>query len=78
MAHHPTPLKFLFPSWYAIVMGLCGLSLAWQRAVPAMGPMVGSVSMLVGVLAAAAFVAQSCLCDWRLLFVQSGVPSRLR
>lgn len=57
MAHHPTPLKFLFPSWYAIVMGLCGLSLAWQRAVPAMGPMAGSVSMLVGALAAAMFVA---------------------
>jgi hypothetical protein len=48
MAHHPTPLKFLFPSWYAIVMGLCGLSLAWKSAVPAMGPMADSVSMGVG------------------------------
>jgi tellurite resistance protein len=57
MTHHPTPLKFLFPSWYAIVMGLCGLSLAWFRAVPLMGPMAGSVALVVGALAALVFVA---------------------
>ena len=56
MTHHPTPLKFLFPSWYAIVMGLCGLSLAWYRAVPLMGPMAGSVALVVGALAALVFV----------------------
>ena len=32
-------LKFLQPGWYAIVMGLGGLSLAWHRAVPLMGEM---------------------------------------
>ena len=55
MAHHPAPLKFLFPGWYAVVMGLCGLSLAWYGAQPAMGPMAGSVALLVGALAAGVF-----------------------
>ena len=32
----PTPLKFLMPGWFSVVMGLCGLSLAWHRAVPLM------------------------------------------
>lgn len=30
---HP-PLQFLSPAWFSIVMGLCGLSLAWLRAAP--------------------------------------------
>ena len=29
MTPSPTPLKYLFPGSYAIVMGLCGLALAW-------------------------------------------------
>ena len=57
MTHHPTPLKFLFPGWYAIVMGLCGLALAWHRAVPLMGDMAGTVSALIGAAAALVFAA---------------------
>jgi len=56
MAHHPTPLKFLFPGWYATVMGLSGLSLAWHRASPLMGDAAGTASLAIGVLAAAVFV----------------------
>jgi tellurite resistance protein len=56
MTHHPTPLKFLFPGWYAIVMGLCGLSLAWHRATPLMGDGAGAVSLVVGTAAALVFV----------------------
>ena len=52
---HPTPLKFLFPGWYATVMGLTGLSLAFHRAVPVMGEMAGAVGLVVGGLAALAF-----------------------
>ena len=52
---HPTPLKFLFPGWYATVMGLTGLSLAFHRAVPVMGEMAGAVGLVVGALAALAF-----------------------
>lgn len=55
MAHHPTPLKFLFPGWYAVVVGLAGLSLAWQHAVPLMGEMAGLAAMVLGGLAAAVF-----------------------
>lgn len=47
----PTPLKFLMPGWFAITMGLCGLSLAWARAVPAMGELAGAIAMAMGVLA---------------------------
>ena len=39
------------PGWFAITMGLCGLSLAWARAVPAMGELAGAIAMAMGVLA---------------------------
>jgi tellurite resistance protein len=55
MARSPTPLKFMMPGWYALVMGLAGLSLAWHRAVPLLGEMAGAVALLVGALAAAVF-----------------------
>ena len=32
-----TPLKLLGPQWFAIVMGLAGLALAWAAAVPKKG-----------------------------------------
>lgn len=52
----PTPLKFMMPGWYALVMGLCGLALAWHRAVPLMGEMAGAVALLVGGFAALVFI----------------------
>ena len=45
----------MMPGWYALVMGLAGLSLAWHRAVPLLGEMAGAAALLVGVLAAAVF-----------------------
>jgi tellurite resistance protein len=50
-----TPLKYLFPGWYAIVMGLCGLALAFHRAVPLMGDAAGAVALSLGALAALVF-----------------------
>jgi len=50
-----SPLKFLYPGWYAIVMGLAGLSLAWHRAVPLMGEPAAAVSAAVGGVAAVVF-----------------------
>jgi len=38
-------------------MGLAGLSLAWQRAVPLMGAAAGTVALAVGVLATLVFAA---------------------
>ena len=55
MSSHPTPLKYLFPGWFAIVMGLCGLALAWHRAEPLMGEMAGAVALVTGVVATAVF-----------------------
>lgn len=52
----PTPLKFLMPGWFATVMGLCGLALAWYRAQGLLGEMAGAVSLLIGLLAAAVAV----------------------
>lgn len=49
------PLKHLFPAWYAIVMGLCGLALAWHRASPVMGEGAGVAAALIGGLAGAVF-----------------------
>jgi tellurite resistance protein len=52
-----TPLKFLMPGWFAVVMGLAGLALAWHRAAPAMGDMAGGVALVVAVAAGAVFAA---------------------
>ncbi len=52
MNQHSTPLKFLGPGWFAVVMGLCGLSLAWYRAAPLMGDMASGGALVLGVLAA--------------------------
>ena len=55
MAANPTPLKYLFPGWYAIVMGLSGLALAFHRAVPLMGEFAEGAALAIGLLAAAVF-----------------------
>lgn len=52
-----TPLKFLGMPWFASVMGLCGLSLAWHRATPLMGELARGVALVLGLLAAGVFVA---------------------
>ena len=56
MPHAAQPLKHLVPGWYATVMGLTGLSLAWHRAAPLMGSGADAVAGVLGVLAAAVFV----------------------
>lgn len=51
----PTPLKFLMPGWFSLVMGLCGLSLAWHRAGPVLGDMAHGIALVAGVLALGVF-----------------------
>jgi tellurite resistance protein len=54
-------------AWFATVMGLCGLSLAWARAVPQWGAVALQVSLGVGVLAAGVLAMLLWVQMWRLL-----------
>jgi tellurite resistance protein len=49
------PLKYLFPGWFASVMGLGGLALAWHRAAPVMGEAAAWVAAALAALAAGVF-----------------------
>ena len=52
MPHPPTPLKFLGPPWFTVVLGLCGLAMAWLRATPLLGDVAGAVSVALAAIAA--------------------------
>lgn len=54
---HPTPLKFLMPGWFSVVMGLAGLALAWHSAEAALGSSATGVALVFGVVAVLVFVA---------------------
>jgi len=56
MPHAAQPLKYLMPGWYAVVMGLTGLSLAWHRAGALMGELATGFALAIGGLAAVVFV----------------------
>lgn len=51
----PTPLKFLMPGYFALVMGLSGLTLAWHRAHVALGEMAEGIALVLGLLSALVF-----------------------
>ncbi len=48
-----TPLQHLGPGWFATVMGLAGLALAWHAAAPLLGASASAASLVITVLAAA-------------------------
>ena len=61
MTHHPTPLKFLMPSWFVVVMGLSGLALAWHNATPLLGGLAAMVAQGLGWLTAGMTLALAVL-----------------
>jgi tellurite resistance protein len=52
----PNPLKFLMPGWFALVMGLSGLALAWHQAAGVLGDMATGLALVLGLLSALVFV----------------------
>ena len=60
------PLTYLYPVWFAIPMGLCGLALAWNRASELMGEMALAISLVLGVAALAAYLALAVAAVLRL------------
>lgn len=67
MTAKPSPLKFLSPGWFAAVMGLTGLSLAWHRAAPVMGDGAHAAGLVLAALAALVFVVLAAASLWRAL-----------
>ena len=52
----PTPLKFLMPGYFSLVMGLCGLTLAWHNAAGVLGDMADGIALVLGLLSTVVFV----------------------
>ena len=73
-----TPLKFVMPSWFALVMGLCGLALAWKSATPLLGDTASGVALVLGVLALGVFVVVGVASVVRLLRYPEAVQEDLR
>jgi len=67
MTHHPTPLKFLMPGWFVIVMGLSGLTLAWHNAAPLLGKLAVAVAQGLGLLTAGVALVLAALSILRWL-----------
>jgi tellurite resistance protein len=65
MATTRAPLKHLAPTWYAVVMGLAGLSLAWHAAVPVLGEGAFAGAVVIGAIASLVFVALAAASLWR-------------
>lgn len=61
----PSPLKFLVPGWFSLVMGVAGLALAWQAAAPALGVMATGGALVLAALALALFLGLSAASLWR-------------
>lgn len=71
-------LVFLGPAWFAIVMGLCGLSLAWWRATPLFGEGAVGASVVIAAAAALAFVVLAVASVWRAIAFPKALAEDVR
>lgn len=71
-------LVFLGPAWFAVVMGLCGLSLAWWRATPLFGDAALGASLVIAVLAASVFAVMSVASVWRAIMFPKALAEDFR
>ncbi len=51
-----TPLKFLMPGYFSVVMGLSGLTLAWHSAAGVLGEMAEGIALVLGLLSMLVFL----------------------
>lgn len=63
---HRSPLRHLAPGWYAVVMGLAGLALAWNAAAPVLGLGAEAGAFVIGAAAALVFAVLAAASLWRL------------
>ena len=74
----PTSVQHLGFAWFAMVMGLSGLSLAWLRAVPQWGPLAVQVSAALGLLASGVLVVLLGATVWRVWRFPAAVLGDMR
>ena len=73
----PSSVQHLVLGWFSMVLGLCGLSLAWHRAIPFLGDLAWWVSLCMGVLAGAVFGCLLLATGWRAWRYPSAVREDL-
>lgn len=67
MSTPASPLRFLTLGWFAIVMGLSGLALAWHRAAGQLGEAALAIAIALAILAGAVFAMLLVLTALRAL-----------
>jgi len=58
-------IRFLYPGWYVVVMGLGGLSLAWLRASATLGPVAHGTGTVLAWASGCVLLALAAATVWR-------------
>lgn len=71
-------LEYLAPAWFALVMGWCGLSQAWLRAIPTLGDTALGLGLVAAIVAQMIFLLLGLACIVRLQAHPNAVAADLR
>jgi tellurite resistance protein len=71
-------LEHLAPAWFAMVMGWCGLSLAWLRATDVLGDTALGLGLVGAIFALLVFVLLCLSCVVRLAYHPNAVAADMR